>query len=44
MKRFMCFLILFAVFVNLGYNINSALGGIIAGVGFGIAYFYGEKW
>jgi len=40
--KFLMYLILFAILVGIGNLINTQIGGLIAGIGFSLAYFFGE--
>jgi len=43
MKRFFCFLILFSIVFGMAATIHILAGSAVAGAGFTIAYYCGEK-
>lgn len=42
-ERFLCFILPFAVCVDVAYGLHWFVGAVVAGIGFAIAYCYGEK-
>jgi hypothetical protein len=43
LPRFICFVVPFLICMDVAYKLDSALGSLLAGVWFAIAYHYGEK-